>query len=129
MFEQDYIMRMIKDMTRVMLAIAGKRTSSQYSSEELEKVTISGGSLLEEQIRKMVAAGQINEAENLLTEELDLAAPADFSIAVSFYRLLNDLDEDTLTRCNYTREEIFEGLQYCADKFGIDPVLLEGFSI
>ncbi len=67
--EKDYIMRMIKEMVRVLFSLMfGKK----YVSVELErenKYQVSGNPL--ENLMNMVDLGQINEAENMLLEDLD----------------------------------------------------------
>ena len=59
--EKDYIMRMIKEMVRILFSLAfGKK----YASVELEKVNkyeVSGKNLKD--FLNMIDSGQINEAE------------------------------------------------------------------
>ena len=67
--EKDYIMRIIKQMVRVLFSLM---LGKQYVSVELEKESkyrVSGKGLKE--LLDMVDAGQINEAENILLEDLD----------------------------------------------------------
>ena len=64
--EKDYIMRMIKEMVQVLFSLVfGKK----YVSVELEdenKYEVSGNTL-----KYLIDQGDINEAENLLLEDLD----------------------------------------------------------
>ena len=64
--EKDYIMRMIKEMVRVLFSLAfGK----EYVSVELEKENkyeVSGKKFLD-----MIDLGKINEAENILLDSID----------------------------------------------------------
>ena len=67
--EKDYIMRMIKEMVRVLFSLVlGKK----YVSVELEKENkyeVSGKNL--ENFLNMIDLGQINEAENILLDSID----------------------------------------------------------
>lgn len=67
--EKDYIMRMIKEMVRVLFSLAfGKK----YVSVELEKENkyeVSGKNL--KIFLNMIDLGQINEAENILLDSID----------------------------------------------------------
>ena len=67
--EKDYIMRMIKEMVRVLFSLAfGKK----YVSVELEKENkyeVSGKNLKD--FLDMIDVGQINEAENILLDGID----------------------------------------------------------
>lgn len=67
--EKDYIMRIIKEMVRVLFSLM---LGKQYQSVELpeeNKYEVSGKTL--EEFEKMVDAGFINEAENELLESID----------------------------------------------------------
>ena len=64
--EKDYIMRIIKEMVRVLFSLM---LGKQYKSVELpeeNKYEVSGKAL--EEFEKMVDAGLINEPENVLVE-------------------------------------------------------------
>ena len=69
--EKDYIMRMIKEMARVLFS--ADAFGKKYVSVELErenKYQVAGNPL--EDLLHMVDLGQINEAENLLLESSGL---------------------------------------------------------
>ena len=61
-------------------------------------------------LRDLVDAGEINEAENQLYENLDENDTEHLEMALTFYMYLNQLDDDTLFMANYSREEIVEGI-------------------
>ncbi len=67
--EKDYIMRMIKEMVRVLFSLMlGKKYVSVELPDE-NKYNVSGKGL--DDFLRMVDYGQINEAENMLLENLD----------------------------------------------------------
>ena len=70
-------------------------------------------------LRDLVDAGEINEAENQLYENLDENDTEHLEMALTFYMYLNQLDDDTLFMANYSREEIVEGINSVSASFGI----------
>lgn len=60
---------------------------------------------------RMAGEGQINEAENLLYEELDEDNPECMKQALLFYDYINEFTDEQLEQANYSREEICEGIQ------------------
>lgn len=68
MFEQDYIMRIIKEMVRAMLKllfnIDTESPAAELLEDEEEKATL-------ESLLDMIDDGDINEAENIIFEIVD----------------------------------------------------------
>lgn len=129
MFKQDYITRMINEIIHVLLVVTGfkEKGSELFDREEQETEHWAGQVKLWDELKRLADSGNINEAENLLYDSLDIQNKADFHLAVRFYTLLNSYDEPILESADYSREEIYEGLRDCAKKYGIDESLLESF--
>ena len=90
--EKDYIMRMIKEMVRVLFSLAfGKK----YVSVELEnKYEVSRKNLKD--FLDMIDVGQINEAENMLLEGIDYSNRDEVMAATLFYQHLSEKDSEFL---------------------------------
>ena len=105
--EKDYIMRMIKEMVRVLFSLMfGKK----YVSVELEKENkyeVSGKNL--KSFLDMIDSGQINEAENILLDNIDYANNDEVMAAALFYQYLSEKDSEFLINNNYTKEEVLSG--------------------
>ena len=101
--EKDYIMRMIKEMVRVLFSLAfGKK----YVSVELEKENkyeVSGKNL--KNFLNMIDLGQINEAENILLDSIDYTNKNEVMAVALFYQYLSEKDNQFLENNNYTKEE------------------------
>lgn len=114
--EKDYIMRMIKELTRVLFSLMfGK----QYKSVELQsenKYEVSGKAL--EEFQDMVDEGLVNEAENVLLENMDYSNEQEIVAAILFYQYVSEKDADFLAQHNYSREEALDGLKRLAEKSG-----------
>ena len=65
-----------------------------------------------------VYAGKINEAENLLYEEMVPGDMEYLEMALAFYAYLNCFEDDVLHRYHYTRDEIKEGMEDFLDRYG-----------
>lgn len=114
MFEQDYLTRQIQQMIRALLKVLFRLEEETREKDQIEKwEPVRGTRLL-----KMVDEGKLNEAENLLYEELDTKNPEDLKLALGFYEYLNELDEDTLEALDFSREEIQLGIETVLKKFG-----------
>ena len=119
--EKDYIMRMIKEMVRVLFSLAfGKK----YVSVELEKENkyeISGKNL--KNFLNMIDLGQINEAENILLDSIDYTNKNEVMAVALFYQYLSEKDNQFLENNNYTKEEVLSGFQQLLMKSGYSDLL------
>lgn len=119
--EKDYIMRMIKEMVRVLFSLMfGKK----YVSVELEgenKYQVSGNPL--ENLMNMVDLGQINEAENMLLEDLDYGSKEEVMAAVLFYQYVGEKDTEFLEKHGYSDEEVVFGLKQILKNSGYGELL------
>ena len=119
MFEQDYIMRLIKEMVRAVLKLLFHIDTESPTIELLEnkeaKETL-------ENLLDMIDDGTINEAENRL---YDLTSDTDMNsleIALLFYSYLNDKTDDFLKENDFSRDEIKLGFEHVVDSFGLSSI-------
>ena len=119
--EKDYIMRMIKEMVRVLFSLAfGK----EYVSVELEKENkyeVSGKNL--KNFLNMIDLGQINEAENILLDSIDYTNKNEVMAVALFYQYLSEKDNKFLENNNYTKEEVLSGFKQLLMKSGYSDLL------
>lgn len=117
MFEQDYIMRLIKEMVRTIIKLLfGKDTQSptvELLQDTEQKQTM-------EELYALVDAGEICEAENRVIEWTENGKRSDLEIAVLFYSYLNEKSDAFLEEHRYSREEIMEGLKEVASQHGLE---------
>ena len=117
--EKDYIMRMIKEMVRVLFSLAfGKK----YVSVELEnKYEVSGKNLKD--FLHMIDSGKINEAENILLDSIDYTDRNEVMAAALFYQYLSEKDSEFLKNNNYTKEEVLSGFKQLLVQSGYNNLL------
>ena len=116
LFEQDYVMRLIKEMIRAILKLLFNIDTDSPSAELLkdseEEQTLN-------ELLDMVDDGFINEAENRIYEITEEGKKIDLEIALLFYSYLNDKTDKFLEEHNYSREEIKAGLKNIAARYGV----------
>lgn len=119
MFEQDYVMRLIKEMIRAILKLLFNIDTEQEASELLENTTEQGtlADLLD-----MIDAGNINEAENRIYDLIGEKSDSSLQIALLFYSYLNDKTDDFLEINGFSREEVKSGIEEVVDRFELSSV-------
>lgn len=119
MFEQDYVMRLIKEMVRAILKLLFNINTESPTVELLEnkeeKETL-------ENLLDLVDAGKINEAENRLYDLMSAADMGSLEIALLFYSYLNDKTDEYLEENDFCREEIKLGMENVVDLFGLSSI-------
>ena len=119
MFEEDYIIRTIKEMVRTILKllfhIDAKTPKSDILENEVEKKRL-------EKLIDMVNHGQINEAENELYDFLDGKDKKQLKLALLFYSHWNDKTDEFLEENQFSREEIKLGIGNVTRQFGLGSI-------
>ncbi|MCH3963406.1 MAG: DUF6483 family protein [Clostridium sp.] len=113
MYEEDYIKRLIKSIAEMAVAIVAGRDTVQ-SNIRLDKfnISISQDELLEMMVRKYVSDGKINKAQDMIIDAIKShRSKQNYKIALSFYEEINKWDEDKLSKCNFSKQKILEGLK------------------
>ena len=119
MFEQDYVMRLIKEMVRAILKLLFNIDTESPSIELLENKEEKGTL---ENLIDMVDAGEINEAENRLYDLISATDMNSMEVAILFYSYLNDKTDDFLEANDFSRDEIKLGMENVADNFGLNSI-------
>ena len=119
--EKDYIMRIIKEMARVLFSLMlGKK----YVAVEMERnngYEVSGRKLNE--LLGMIDRGEINRAENLLLESIDYSDKQSVAAAALFYQYLSEKEEGFLTEHDFSKEEVLDGMNRLLQKSGYGDVI------
>jgi hypothetical protein len=110
MFENDYFERMIKTVINGLVSIFKNKNSIENSIEN-DSVILKEDQLLEIMIKKYISEGQINKAEDMLFEAIeDRKSSRNLELAVFFYETISKWDDEKLSKCNFSKEEIVDGL-------------------
>lgn len=117
MYEQDYIMRMISNLIRVLSKVIFNRDIPVYEISQEGEYEQSDD--LHKNLLALLSSGKINEAEDMLFEDFNSQNNRHMMVALDFYRRLNDFHDEYLKESNFSREEIEEGLRDIAKMAGI----------
>lgn len=118
MFEQDYVMRLIKEMIRVILKllfnIDVETPTTRLIENEEEKATL-------EALLDMIDEGAINEAENIIFEIAE--DNANLEMILLFYSYLNDKPDTFLLENHFSRKELQADLKNILSQYGLDSMI------
>ena len=118
-FEKDYIMRIVKEMVRMLLKllfdIDVSRSMEDVIKEAEEKTTLT-------RLLSMIDEGLVNEAENELYELTSDGDRIHLKTALIFYYQLAGKEQDFLYAHGYSLEEVKEGVEDLIDRYGIKDI-------
>ncbi len=116
MFEQDYIMRMIKDMIRALLKMLFDIDTDSPSFDMVGDAEVQSRLL---RLSHMVDDGDIINAQNEICKITSDDDMQNLKTALFFYAYLNEKDDDFLTANGYSRDEIETGIRELAEKYQV----------
>ncbi|MBS6706771.1 MAG: hypothetical protein KH281_10185 [Lachnospiraceae bacterium] len=119
MFEEDYIIRQIREMVRMLLKLLFQ-LDQEEDSEELLRGTKENEVLRE--LLEMVDDGRINEAENRVYELCEDGEMANLKVMLLFYDYLNGKSDEYLEQCEFSREELKEDMRDLLAGFGLSDM-------
>ena len=118
--EKDYIMRIIKEMVRMLFSLLFGRMYSAVEIENVNKFEVEGKTL--DDLLDMADSGKINEAENILLDGLDYGNKENVAVAALFYQHLSEMDESFLSKNNYSKEEVLDGMKKLVREAGYPDI-------
>lgn len=119
--EKDYIMRMIKEMVSVLFSILLGKQYVSVDEERKNGYEVSGTDLND--LLDMIDNGQINEAENLMLDDIDYSDKKGLAAALLFYQYLSEKKKDFLQDHDHSDEEILEGAKQVLKKAGYGDIV------
>lgn len=117
MFEQDYIMRQIKEITAVIAKVmfGAKVDQSFYMLQEAERQK---AYTLIEKLRN----GEIKEAVDEMDRLTDNNTKENLMIGLEFYTQLSNMDDDFFTANGYTTVMARKDFRRFTKKFGVEDM-------
>lgn len=116
MFEQDYIIRLIKEMIRAILKLLFHMDTDNPNKDLLEEKESRD---MLEKLLDMVDNGDINEAENQIYDMTSDNNMVNLEVALLFYSYLNEKEDDFLQKNDFSRDEIKSGLKELISRYGL----------
>lgn len=105
--EQDYLLKQIKAIAKLISQILFKRESYEYELPKDGNYSTLDNLYVE--LNKLLDLNKINQAEDLLFENVDAKNPIVLIIALNFYARLAEKSEKELKSANFSRVEIEQG--------------------
>ena len=119
MLEQDYVMRMIKEMVRAVLKLVFNVDTASPTAELLEN---SNERDTLNELMKLVDVGEICDAENQLYEITKDGQIDKLKIGLLFYLHLNTKTDEFLEKHRFSREEVQQGFAELVSGYGLNNV-------
>lgn len=122
MYEQDYIMRVNRDVIRTIAKLLLNKDidSPEISfSDELK----SEGKRSLESMNGQTDMGNLHTLEQEIWKLMEEGQERALEKALLFYRYLNEQNEEYLASQNFSREKIKMGLMQISSKCGVDSVV------
>jgi len=119
--EKDYILRMVKDLVKSIAHIVLGKSELEYELPENDEY--SRIDYLYVRLLELVNQGKINDAEDMLFDEINTSDMKQFEMAMSFYLYLNDFGDDYLESNDYSRDEISEGIKSICKEYGVSSMV------
>lgn len=119
MYEQDYIMRLIKEMVRTILKLLFN-IDVEAPDEKLLNDAECKAKL--SRLREMIEKGEINEAEDYLYKCIDKTRADGLMTGILFYYYLNEKSNDFLEKHGFSRDEVKQGLSDWVSVYGLDEL-------
>lgn len=120
MYQQDWLMRQIESITKMIAKFIFKKEVINY--EIVEEPSFEGTNFLYKRLLDLLNDRKINEAENLLFYKLDKENSNYLLIGLDFYKRVNKYTDEELEALNFSREELKKGLEDLGKIYGVNPI-------
>ncbi len=118
-YHEDWFMRQIQMMVSFLIRFV---SGGGEDPESLRSTA--ADSQLSQELESLVLADEICRAEDLLYERADGEDMAALYAGLQFYESISTLSEAQLESCNFSREEITEGIYALCRRYGVSTDIL-----
>lgn len=119
MFEQDYIMRQIQQILKVLVKILFNIDSETISSSLIQDMETKETA---DYLLRKIDSGNINEAENELSVLTENRTMDNLLAGIIFYSYLNEKDDDYLESHDLSRDEVEDGIKNLLSEYGLETM-------
>ena len=104
------IERLIEDLGKGMAKMLLNKKDKKEEKIELDNLDSSDTLFIF--LKKLVFEGKYNEAEDLLFKEVNKSPSEElYNVGIKFYNLLLEKTDEELMKMNFSREEIYQGME------------------
>ncbi len=119
MFEQDYIMRQIHQIIKVLVKVLFNVDSETITSSMIQDTETRETA---DYLLKKIDGGNIGEVENEFSELTENKIMDNFLLGMVFYSYLNEKDDDYLESNNFSRDEVENGIKRLLSDYGLEDI-------
>ncbi len=105
------------NLTKILAGAVFRKPSPIIPEDALPEKSEPG--IIWRRLRQLIDSRSVNVAENLLFDSFKIDQPVYAAIALDFYARLSQMSEDDLADCNFSMEEIGEGIGDMMKFYGI----------
>lgn len=116
-FENDFIMRQIEDLTNMLGKVFLHKGESEVMEEE--QLNSEGVKKYFRKIQKLIEEKKYREAIAVLQNEFIEADSEYLKVALATFDQLNALTKAELAEGNYSRNSLYNDLSFISEKYGI----------
>jgi archaellum biogenesis ATPase FlaH len=116
--KEDWLLRQIESVTFSLAKIIFNKERPVY--EITDAYLHADADELHKRLMALLADSKINEAEDLLFDAIDPYDSNYLLLALDFYAKLNEYDDNDLKQCNFSRDEVYDGLMEVKKLFGLN---------
>lgn len=120
MLHEDYLVRQIDVMVKYLAETVFKNKKKTYNITAEKYFEINGAGKNVLYLYDLADQGEINLAGNILYDKIDEERSLElFEVGVDFYVYLNSKDDDFLESNDFSRQEIYDGLEDLQKIYGL----------
>lgn len=119
MFEQDYIMRQIHQIIKVLVKVLFNVDSETITSSMIQDTETRETA---DYLLKKIDGGNIGEVENEFSELTENKIMDNLLLGMVFYSYLNEKDDDYLESNNFSRDEVENGIKRMLSDYGLEDI-------
>lgn len=117
MFEQDYIMRQIQQIIKILMKIIFKIDTPSPETFLIKEI---GKREQADDMLRNIDSGNIAEAEQMLFTTIKNRTLDDLLVALVFYSHLNEKEDDFFETNNYSRSYVENSIKRLLSEYGLE---------
>lgn len=118
--KQDWLLREIENLVQFVSRFMFNKDFINYEINDL--INNSESDLLFKEIIRLLEKNKICEAENLIFKNIKEENLEYLKLAIDYYTRINEFSDEQLAICNFSRDEIVEGLKEILEIYGVPSI-------
>lgn len=118
--KQDWLLREIENLVQFVSRFMFNKDFTNYEINDL--INNSESDVLFKEILRLLEKNKICEAENLIFKNIKEENLEYLKLAIDFYTRINEFSDEQLSMCNFSRDEIVEGLKEILEIYGVPSI-------